>query len=316
MKGLFTADLHIRLGQKNIPKAWARNRYDILWKELNRVYDEYDCDFEIHGGDIFDKLPTMEEASIYLQYIAGDKPIYIYDGNHEATRKGKTFLHLLKDIIGVLNETAEILMGPCSRHGMDFLPYTHLNNFNPKDFSNRILCTHVRGEIKPHVVPEIDLDKLDRWDLVLAGDLHSRTNSQRNIMYPGSPVSITFHRNEVDTGVIVFDPYTLETEWVKLDVPQLYRKTVSSPEDMIKTAYDHTIYEITGNMLELSKVEETDLLDKKIVAHQSQAALELQDKSVLEELDLYLRKIKGFKQPEIDLILKVFNDYTKGIEME
>jgi hypothetical protein len=31
MKILFTADLHIRIGQKNIPKEWAINQYRIMF---------------------------------------------------------------------------------------------------------------------------------------------------------------------------------------------------------------------------------------------------------------------------------------------
>ena len=34
MKLLFTADLHIKLGQKNVPQDWARNRYNLLWQQL------------------------------------------------------------------------------------------------------------------------------------------------------------------------------------------------------------------------------------------------------------------------------------------
>ena len=37
MKVLFTADLHIKVGQKSVPREWAKNRYDILFSELSRV---------------------------------------------------------------------------------------------------------------------------------------------------------------------------------------------------------------------------------------------------------------------------------------
>jgi len=41
-----------------------------------------------------------------------------------------------------------------------------------------------------------------------------------------------------------------------LNLPQLIRKTVQSPEDMIPTDYHHTIYEIEGDIQELANVEE------------------------------------------------------------
>ena len=44
MKVLFTADLHIRIGQKNIPRAWAIQQYKTMFNEFDRVFKEYDCD--------------------------------------------------------------------------------------------------------------------------------------------------------------------------------------------------------------------------------------------------------------------------------
>ena len=64
------------------------------------------------------------------------------------------------------------------------------------------LFTHVRGEIPPHVVPEVDLERFDKFKTVFAGDLHAHENTQRNIVYPGSPMTTSFHRNEVQLQVI------------------------------------------------------------------------------------------------------------------
>ena len=94
MKVLFTADLHIRIGQKNIPRDWALKQYEIMFNEIDRVFEEQNCELEVHGGDIFDKVPTMEELSVYVEYLWQDesRERVIYDGNHEATKKGDTFL--------------------------------------------------------------------------------------------------------------------------------------------------------------------------------------------------------------------------------
>lgn len=317
MKVLFTADIHINLRQKKVPKQWALNRYDILFKELRRVYNKYNCSLEVHGGDIFDKLPTLEELEVYYKYIREADRLIIFDGNHEATRKGETFFHVIAETIESQNPEAEVIQEPALREGMGFLPYTHIHNFQYNDFNTRVLFTHVRGAIPPHVTPEIPLENLDPWELVLAGDLHAHSNSQRNIVYPGSPVSVSFHRNKVETGVIVLDSETLEWEWVKLNVPQLYRKTVDKKEDIVSTDFDLTIYELKGDIMELSKLEvDDDLLDKKLVKHDSDSTLNLKNMTIREELIMYLKEIRQLDTDKIDEVMRVFDDNAKTIAME
>lgn len=317
MKVLFTADLHINLRQKKVPKKWALERYNILFDELDRVKQENQVDIEIHGGDVFDKLPTLEELELYYSYLRNrrDCALVVFDGNHEATKKGSTFLHVIKETIENQGAHTEVLGGPTTRYGCDFIPYTHIRNFTPGDFSASILFTHVRGAIPPHVTPEIPLEKLERWNIVFAGDLHSHSNSQRNIVYPGSPVSVTFHRNKVETGVIVLDIETKKWEWVKLKVPQLYRKTIENPEDMIKTSYDYTIYELVGNIADLQKKIETELLDKKIIQSNNKSTLNLTNLTLREELILYLKEIKHLEDKQLEETMRIFDDYIQDIEM-
>lgn len=310
MKVLFSADWHIKLGQKNVPKDWQIARYRKLFKKLHEL--EKEVDIVILGGDIFDKLPNTEELSLYFEYLVDiEKPTFIYDGNHEATKKRHTFLRHLEIATNKINNNAHIVNGIAEIKCIDIIPYTHIKNFNPKDFHNDILCTHVRGSIPPHVVPEIDLSLLDRWKTVLAGDLHAYENSQRNILYPGSPLSITFHRSPVKNGVIIFDTITHEHEWVELGLPQLIRKTVDKESDIIQTIYDHTIYEVTGNLLELSSIDTTSLIvDKKVVNKSTEAKLNLKDLDLKGELYIYLEQVLNLSKKEIDDTLKVFNDYS------
>lgn len=51
MKIIFTADLHIKLRQKNIPVEWARDRYTLLIEKLVKL--QKGCDLFILGGDLF-----------------------------------------------------------------------------------------------------------------------------------------------------------------------------------------------------------------------------------------------------------------------
>lgn len=311
MKILFSADWHIKIGQKNVPRDWQINRYEMLFEKLHKLEEQ--VDLHIVGGDIFDKVPNPEELALYFNYVSGCAcETIIYDGNHEATRKGKTFLKFLAHSTNSINSKVYVIDGIYKKYSIDFIPYTHLKTFNPNDFHNEILCTHVRGSIPPHVVPEIELEKFARWKTVLAGDLHAYENSQLNILYPGSPLSITFHRNPVNNGVIIFDTGNHTHEWINLGLPQLIRKTVESKDEIIKTDYDHTIYEIQGDILSLSGVDtSSDLIDKKIISKKSDTILDLKNLSIEEELELYFRTILKIGDEESRETLKVFNDYYK-----
>lgn len=313
MKILFSADWHIKLGQKNVPREWQTNRYNMLFEKIHKM--EYDCDIHILGGDVFDTLPKPDEIALFLKFIAGcNIPTYIYDGNHEATRKGKTFLTFLKEAAKVMNPNVHIVDGIEIHNilgvGIDFIPYTDLKTFNPLEFKNKICCTHVRGNIPPHVVEEVDLMVFDGWEVVLAGDLHAHSNTQRNIVYPGSPLAITFHRNPIENGVIIFDTDTMDYEFKTLGLPQLLRKTVESMDDVIKTSYDHTIYEVTGNILELAGIDaSSELVDKKLIQRDTEAVLNLHNLNIEEELRQYFDTVVNLSEKEIEGVLKIFNDY-------
>lgn len=309
MKVLFTADLHIKLGQKNVPINWAINRYNLLFQELE-IYSTQ-ADLTVIGGDIFDRVPTIEELELYFKLIKSIKSTaIIYSGNHEALKKNTTFLTNLAEVTTSLNNNVKIIDDFFTYKGIDFIPYNKLKDYHPADidFHSDILCTHVRGDIPPHVKAEIPLTLLDSWRVVLAGDLHSYGNSQRNILYPGSPVSTSFHRNLVDCGVIIFDTNTFKHEWVKLDLPQLIRKTIKAGEPMPATDYHHTIYEVEGDMSELSGMDNTDLLDKKVLKRETDTTLILDSSlTLVEEVEEYLRYVLNINDSAIAEVLKEFN---------
>lgn len=294
MKLMFSADYHIKLGQKNVPIEWARSRYKEMFKQLHEL--EKTVDMHVIGGDVFDKTPTMEELELYNEFIIESKcNTKIIPGNHESIKKNTTFFTYLKTTSAKLNPLVEVIDDYYSIANIDFIPYNKLKDFESRAKagevfeSKDILITHVRGEIPPHVKPEVDLSLFDSWKLVLAGDLHSHSNSQRNIVYPGSPCTTSFHRNEVTTGVVILDTVTMEWEFVELSLPQLIRKTIKAGEEMVPTSYHHTIYEVTGDMEELGSVENAHLLDKKIVKKSTDCALLLKpDASIEEELSEYL----------------------------
>lgn len=312
MKLLFTADYHIKLGQKNVPVDWTLNRYKLLNQQLLDLQKQ--ADVFIVGGDIFDRLPTMQELEAYFDFLTYCKiPTIIYPGNHEAIKKDTTFLTNLKDVTNRLNPLVRIVDAPETLFGglVDIIPYTHIKTFNPDDYSGDILLTHVRGEIPPHVKAEIPLEKLSRWKTVLAGDLHSYENSQSNILYPGSPATTSFHRNLVDTGVIIYDCVSHDHEFIKLDVPQLIRKTVKAGEPTPATEYHHTIYDLEGTLDELASVSDNALVDKKVTKRSSDTTLILDPKlSLAEEVKEYLTFILEINPEVIEEVIKEVATYA------
>jgi DNA repair exonuclease SbcCD nuclease subunit len=316
MKVLFSADYHLKLGTKNIPDTWAINRYRMLFSLINE-FDE--VDLHIIGGDLFDRLPSIQELELYFEFVVGIKvKTIIIPGNHEAKGKYSTFLTNLVEVTQKLNPLVEIVDDYYVLENIDFIPYNRLKQYNgTPSFNGDILVSHFRGEIPPHVKPEVDLSMFEQWKIVLAGDLHSHSNSQLNILYPGSPVTTSFHRSEVDTGVIIIDTETLQWEWVKLKVPQLIRKSINVGDPMPATEFNHTIYEVTGDLSNLHLVENSDLVDKKVTKRVDDTALILTDNmTVSEELKEYLLYILGLEDKIVDDVIKEFNDNIAKYELE
>jgi len=317
---LFTADWHIKLGQKNVPVSWAINRYNTFFEQIHSL--EKMCNMHIIGGDLFDRSPSLEELELYFSFIKNVKvPTVIYDGNHEATKKNKTFFTQLKEVSREVNPLVQVIDISYIDNdtGFSILPYAELHKKDiidhfPKHYP---LFTHVRGEIPPHVKPELDLDLLEDFPVVFAGDLHAHSNTQRNIVYPGSPMTTSFHRSRVSTGYLLINEEDWSWIWEPFDLPQLIRKTVQSEEEMVPTDYDHTIYEIEGDIQDLAEVKNSELLDKKVVRRSTEATLLLEkEMTVQEELSEYLQFVLEIEEAKIPEIIGTFNDYASKVTME
>ena len=314
---LFTADWHIKLGQKNVPVGWACSRYEMFFQQVQDAVDSHGVTLHIIGGDLFDRVPSMDELTLYFDFVKRTNVrTIIYDGNHEATRKNKTFFDNLKRVTNELNPLVSVITETYYEDNWCILPYADLHRKNSiEDIDAEHLFTHVRGEIPPHVNPEVDLTRFDKYTTVFAGDLHAHENTQRNIVYPGSPMTTSFHRNEVQTGYLIIDD-SFNWTWHQFDLPQLIRKTVDNTEEMVQTDFHHTIYEVTGDMQDLAQVKNSELLDKKVVNRTVDARLDLSgDLSISDELVKYLQEILSFDDDKIKNIMGVFNDYSSEVEV-
>ena len=315
---LFTADWHIKLGQKNVPISWACTRYKMFFEQLENIVMDNNVSLHIVGGDLFDRVPSMDELTLYFDFVKNVKCwTIIFDGNHEATRKNKTFFTNLKRVTEELNPHVQIITETHYQDDWAILPYADLHKKKSiEDINVDYLFTHVRGEIPPHVVPEVDLERFDKFKTVFAGDLHAHSNTQRNIVYPGSPMTTSFHRNLVTTGYILIKD-NWDWTWHQFDLPQLLRKTVTNPDEMVQTDFHHTIYEIEGDVSDLSNIKNNDLLDKKVIKRKTEATLILdKEMTIEEELNEYLSYILELEENKTKNILGVFSDYAKEADVE
>ena len=297
-----------------MPKDWAKNRYELFIEQVREL--ETQVSLHIVGGDVFDKLPSLEELSIYFNFIRGvTVPTLVFPGNHEALKKDTSFFDQLVEVTQAINPLVTVVTTTTEYDNFTILPFADLHRKNsiedcPQD---KPLFTHVRGEILPHVKPEVDLDRFNKFPIVYAGDLHSHSNTQRNIVYPGSPMTTSFHRSLVDTGYLLIDEEDLtKWSWHKFELPQLIRKTVESTEDMIATDFHHTIYEIEGDLQQLSGIANTELLDKKIVKRNSEVTVDLTGKTIQQELEAYLIDVLTLPDVTVEKAMEVFNANFKG----
>ena len=136
-------------------------------------------------------------------------------------------------------------------------------------------------------------------------------------------MSTSFHRNKIKTGYILIEEahrsngFKWSWKWGEFKLPQLYRKTVTSTDDMIATDFDHTIYEIEGDVTDLANIKNSDLLDKKLLKKTSESTLALEkEMTIEEELAMYFKEVLTLDREKISKVIGVFSDYSKEVEME
>ena len=129
-------------------------------------------------------------------------------------------------------------------------------------------------------------------------------------------MTTSFHRTEVSTGYLLINHTNWNWIWEPFDLPQLIRKTVTSPDEMVPTNFHHTIYELEGDIQDLANVKNSELLDKKVVKRSSEAALVMsKEMSIQEELVEYLAYILELEDDKIQNIVGTFNDYAQNATM-
>lgn len=324
MKILFSADWHIKLGQDKVPKEFQKNRFGMLAERLHQIFIAHNCDLHIAGGDIFDvSKPSTEEIELLFSMLgAMNHKGLMYTGNHEMLSKTISCLdHLSDAITKATSDNWEVVHDYRSKD-FDVIPYSSLHAKSWKPSEGKLCFTHVRGEIPPHVTPEIELAKFINhgYSKVFAGDLHSYQNSQKisggiDLCYPGSPLTTSFHRERTvkTNGVMLIDSDTGEYEWIELgDLPQLIRKTITVGDEMLPDSHDRVIYEVEGDVSQLKAIKNSELLDKRINNKVTKdAKLNLTDLPILEELELYLTDVQKLNIDSIRRLKGIAAKYVK-----
>lgn len=287
-----------------MPKDWQRNRFALLADKINGIeHDEL-----IIAGDLLDSAdPTIEEIGLLYDFLAAiDTPIILIPGNHELVNKKDDCYLYIERMLSDLG--VRVIRTFHSENNIDYIPYNILHAKEWPEASNRIAVTHVRGEIPPHVLPEIDLNKFSKYKLVFAGDLHAKSNSQGNLLYPGSPMTTSFHRTESagENGAYLINPDSCLYQWIDLELPQLLRKRVTSEAEMKPTAPHHTVYELEGTLEDLAKIKSSELLDKKVTQEIGSPASLNMNGDIVDELVEYLVEVK--KVDNIKDIVSVFRE--------
>lgn len=118
----------------------------MMFKQISNIYKESSCELLVVGGDIFDRMPTMEELELYFEWLevvnSCKIQTIIYPGNHEAVKKNTSFLTNLKIItLAATNGYAKIIDDYYSDEYIDIIPYNKLKEYLPQDvdFHNKIL---------------------------------------------------------------------------------------------------------------------------------------------------------------------------------
>lgn len=316
MKILSSGDWHILLHKKKVPIDWQANRFRMFFDKIHEL--EKECDIHIIAGDIFDRAPKLDEVTLFQRFAnSASIRTIIIPGNHEATKKGKSFLNHFFEKNAITNPNIEIYTKNTiiehMRVKFQLFPYTEMQIDNlPIPKSNSILVTHIRGEVPPHITEEYDFEKLRPWNLILLGDLHfNHRYKDFPAYYPGSPMNISFDRNENrEYGVNIIDfksTIDYEVRFLSMELPKLIRRTVKATEatNLEKHSFNHIIYEVTGSLDEVAKVEKTDLIDK-VISYKplEDSVLNLTEVTSLnDELKLYL---KHSKIENIDKVMKEF----------
>jgi exonuclease SbcD len=227
MRLLFFTDTHIRgttpkNRKDNLPETLERKL-----REISKIVEDYDIDFVLHGGDLFDRPDISVSIVGNFASILNDikVPIYIVCGNHDIYGHNpgtinRTMLGLLDtlNVVRIISEGDNIYL---NKNGIKVQltghPYTYnvddeLNRSNyivkdvPEDVDYAIHMVHGMLLNKPFIkgIPYTLIDdiKSTKANITLAGHYHSGfgiiNKDDKYFINPGSLIRVTNSLIEID----------------------------------------------------------------------------------------------------------------------
>ena len=227
MKLLFLTDTHIRGTTPKNRKDNLTKTLENKFKEIAKIVENYDVDFVLHGGDLFDRPDISVSIVGTFAAILNDikVPIYIVCGNHDLyghnpDTVNRTMLGLLDtlDVVRIIDNGERIYL---NKNGIKVQltgqPYTYnvdneLNRSNyivkdvPKDVDYAIHMVHGMLLDKPFIkgIPYTLVDDIKNTeaDITLAGHYHSGFGiidiNGKYFINPGSLIRVTNSLIEID----------------------------------------------------------------------------------------------------------------------
>lgn len=208
----------------------------------------------VHMGDFFtsrssQSLPCLLVANEILDMFEDNEiTLYIISGNHDKTSliDEKSYLSVIcnnRQFVKLFEKEHSITLGGIAMH---FMPYFkegveylgRLSNiFEYKSFQTNnvknVLFTHtsingVRNNDGSVVDGDVEQDFFDRFDLVLSGHYHNRSEVTDTIIYIGSAYQANFGEDDKKGFAIINDD--LSIEYIQSKFP-LYKKIILDVSD-------------------------------------------------------------------------------------
>lgn len=227
MRILFFTDTHIRGTTPRNRKDNIQQTLKMKFEEVGKIIKDYNIDYVLHGGDLFDRPDTSISivsnfASILKDY---NVPIYIISGNHDVFAHnpktvGKTFLSLLDalNVIRIIKANEIIYLNKAGiKVQLTGQPYTY--NIDQDNNKEGYIVNEINSDVDYaiHMVHGMLLDKpfidgipytliddiLDtKADITLAGHYHSGFGiinmKNKYFVNPGSLIRITNSLREIE----------------------------------------------------------------------------------------------------------------------